>query len=194
MTPIRVLAAVVLAILPAACISVATYPPTPGAPTIVPTATPGPEIMAAALKETHRVAGAPQPFTFNLPTGLDARTWTRVATLLPSEARPMREGDANVFSVQQIRLSGAIAEVDVVYPERGVYQLMTVKLEGAPFAGWRTQWTYRWVIQASAPVANDPRVTAQATEPSTDAAAKNPAETRPAPTEQASAPTDGNGG
>lgn len=195
MTSLRVLAAVLLVSVPAACTAVSTYPPTAGTTKMTPSVSPGPELMASAIKEANRVTKGAQPIVFNLPAGLDAGTWRRVANLLPEGARPMRAGDEAVFSVQQLRLSGGTAEVDVTYPERGVYQLMTVKLEGGPVIPWRVQWAYRWVIPATAPVANDPMIAVEAAEADRVAAEKAAAEqpsTEETSTEQAAAPTDGN--
>ena len=112
--------------------------------------------MAGAVKEAYRVSGATGPIVFNIPAGLESTTWNRVAKLLPEGAVAMKPGDENAFSVQQTRISGGTAEVDVVYPERGVYQLMTVKFKGGAFIPWRVEWAYRWVIPANAPLANAP--------------------------------------
>lgn len=176
MTSIRVLAAVLLASVPAACTAVTTYPPTAGTTKMTPSVSPGPELMAGAIKEANRVTKGAQPIVFNLPAGLDARTWERVAGQLPSGARAMRAGDEAVYSVQQLRVSGGTAEVDVVYPDRGVYQLMTVKFEGGPAIAWRAQWAYRWVIPATAPVANDPMIAVEASEAEKAATARAEAE------------------
>ena len=193
----RVLAAILLATaaLPVACTAVSTYPPTAGATRMTPSVTPGPELMASAIRETHRVRGTGEQIVFNLPAGLDAGTWRRVAARLPEGSRAMRASDESVYSVQQLRLSGGTAEVDVAYPERGVYQLMTVKLEGGPVIPWRVQWAYRWVIPATAPVANDPMIAVEAAEADRVAAEKAAAEqpsTEETSTEQAAAPIDGN--
>jgi hypothetical protein len=187
MTLLRVLAAVLLATAPAACVSVSTYPPTAGATKMTPSVSPGPELMAGAIKEASRVTKGAEPIVFNLPVGLDSGTWRRVAGLLPSGARAMRAGDETVYSVQQLRLSGGTAEVDVVYPDRGVYQLMTVKFEGGPALPWRVQWAYRWVIPTTAPVANDPMIALES------AQTEQPASGQPA-TEQAAASGDANEG
>ena len=197
MTSLRVLAAVLLVSVPAGCTAVSTYPPTAGTTKMTPSVSPGPELMANAIKEANRVTKGAQPIVFNLPAGLDSGTWRRVAGLLPEGARPMRAGDEAVYSVQQLRLSGGTAEVDVTYPERGVYQLMTVKFEGGPVIPWRVQWAYRWVIPATAPVANDPMIAAEAAKADAErlAAEKSAAEqaaTEQPSTEQAAAPTDGN--
>jgi hypothetical protein len=182
MTSTRVLAALLLAVAPAACTAVSTYPPTAGTTKMTPSVSPGPELMAGAIKEAHRVTRGSSPIVFNLPSGLSSGTWDRVARQLPSGARAMRGSDENVYSVQQLRLSGGTAEVDVIYPERGVYQLMTVKFEGGAAIPWRVQWAYRWVIPASMPVANDPMIAVELAEAERAAAAAANAE--PATTEQ----------
>jgi hypothetical protein len=82
----------------------------------------------------------------------------------------MRNGDENVCSVQQIRHSGGRAEVDVVYPDRGVYQLLTVRLTNGGLAGWRIASTYRWMIPATAPLANDPMIAIEAERAAQEAA------------------------
>jgi hypothetical protein len=176
MTSTRVLAALLLAVVPAACTAVSTYPPTAGTTKMTPSVSPGPELMAGAIKEAHRVTKGSSPIVFNLPSGLSSGTWDRVARQLPSGARAMRGGDENVYSVQQLRLSGGTAEVDVIYPERGVYQLMTVKFEGGAAIPWRVQWAYRWVIPASMPVANDPMIAVELAEAERAAAAAANAE------------------
>jgi hypothetical protein len=156
----RVLAALLLIVVPAACTAVSTYPPTSGSAISKPNVSPGPEVMAKAIKEAHRITGLSGPVVFNLPAGLEQSTWSRVQTLIGENATPMPRdiaaGDEQVFSVQQLRLSGGVADVDVVYPERGVYQLMTVKLKGGPMLSWRVESAYRWVIPATAPIANAP--------------------------------------
>jgi hypothetical protein len=176
MTSIRVLAALLLAVAPAACTAVSTYPPTAGTTKMTPSVSPGPELMAGAIKEAHRVTKGSTPIVFNLPSGLSSGTWDRVARQLPSGARAMRGSDENVYSVQQLRLSGGTAEVDVIYPERGVYQLMTVKFEGGAAIPWRVQWAYRWVIPASMPVANDPMIAVELADAERAAAAAANAE------------------
>ncbi|MFM1822430.1 MAG: hypothetical protein RI967_696 [Planctomycetota bacterium] len=158
------LAAAVLAT--GGCTTMSTYPPTAGKPATRPNISPGPELMTAALREAYRTTGlagaAGGVLVFNLPAGLEPHTWQKVAAGLPDGARAMRNGDENVCSVQQIRHSGGRAEVDVVYPDRGVYQLLTVRLTNAGLAGWRVASTYRWLIPATAPLANDPMIAIEA--------------------------------
>jgi hypothetical protein len=110
---------VVAACIPAGCAAVSTYPPVAGRPVNTPSVSPGPEVMAGAIKEAHRVTAPGTDIVFNLPAGLPENTWNRVAYLLPDSARAMEPGDENVYSVKQLRISGGTAEVDVVYPEGG---------------------------------------------------------------------------
>ena len=160
---IRSLAAsVLLACVPAACTAMSTYPPVAGKTISTPSVSPGPEVMAGAIKEAHRITNPNSEIVFNLPAGLPENTWNRVAYLLPDSARAMEPGDEHVYSVQQVRISGGQAEVDVVYPEGKVYQLMTVKFNGGPLAGWSVAWAYRWRIPAQKPTPNDPLQIAEA--------------------------------
>jgi hypothetical protein len=152
------------------CTSMSTYPPTAGQPATRPNISPGPELMTAALREAQRTTGLGGGVVFNLPAGLEPHTWRRVQAALPEGARPMRNGDENVCSVQQIRHSGGRAEVDVVYPDRGVYQLLTVRLTNGGLAGWRIASTYRWMIPATAPLANDPMIAIEAERAAQEAA------------------------
>ncbi len=112
--------------------------------------------MAGAIREAHRLTAPNTPLIYNLPAGLPENTWNRVAFLLPDSARSMEPGDDAVYSVQQLRISGGTAEIDVVYPDRGVFQLMTVKLAGGPLTPWSVAWSYRWMIPAEKPTVNDP--------------------------------------
>jgi hypothetical protein len=154
---IRSLAALaLLAVVPAACTAMSTYPPVDGKVINTPSVSPGPEVMAGAIKEAHRLTAPNTDIIFNLPAGLPENTWNRVAFLLPDSARAMEPGDENVYSVKQLRIQGGSAEVDVIYPERGVYQLMTVKFSGGPLTAWTVAWSYRWLIPSEKPTPNDP--------------------------------------
>lgn len=149
-------ACLLLAVLPAACTAMSTYPPVAGKPVSTPNVSPGPEVMAGAIREAHRQISPSGPLVYNLPDGLSEHTWNRVAFLLPDHARAMEADDEDVYSVKQLRLSGGTAEVDVVYREQGVYQLMTVKLNGGPLTSWSVAWAYRWLLPEQKPTPNDP--------------------------------------
>ncbi len=98
---------------------------------------------------------------FNLPTGVQSTVWNRVQSRLSERTtlpvRAMTDGDACVFSVEQIRLNGGKAEVDVLYADRGIWQLATAKFSGGVFATYQLDSVTRWVIPTDAPKANDPR-------------------------------------
>ena len=149
-------ACILLSVLPAACTAMSTYPPVDGKPVSTPTVSPGPVVMAGAIREAARQVAPGTTIVFNLPAGLSENTWNRVAFLLPDTARAMEPEDEEVFSVKQLRIFGGTAEVDVVYRERGVYQLMTVKLNGGAIAGWSVAWAYRWLLPEQKPTPNDP--------------------------------------
>ena len=149
-------ACILLSVLPAACTAMSTYPPVDGKPVSTPNVSPGPEVMAGAIREAARQVAPGTTIVFNLPAGLSENTWNRVAFLLPETARAMEPEDEEVFSVKQLRIFGGTAEVDVVYRERGVYQLMTVKLNGGAIAGWSVAWAYRWLLPEQKPTPNDP--------------------------------------
>lgn len=151
--------ALLLTAVPFGCTAVSTYPPTAGRTTFTPSVSPGPELMSSSLREAHRIASISEPgvaLVYNLPSGLGSNTWRRVESALPTGARAMQAGDTAVFSVQQLRLSGGSAEVDVLAPESGVYQLLTMRFEGGPLAGWKLRSSYRWMIPTTPPVANVP--------------------------------------
>ena len=169
-------ACILLAVLPAACTAMSTYPPVAGRPVSTPSVSPGPEVMAGAIKEAHRLTAPNTDIVFNLPAGLPENTWNRVAYLLPESARAMEPGDESVYSVKQIRIQGGTAEVDVVYPDSGVYQLMTVKFNGGPLAGWSVAWAYRWMIPSEKPTPNDPLQKAEMAQVNETAPAAKPTE------------------
>ncbi len=112
--------------------------------------------VARAAKDPNQEA-----VVFNLPAGVQSTVWKRVESRLSSRTtlpvRAMTDGDAIVYSVEQIRLNGGKAEVDVLYVDRGIWQLATVKFSGGVFSGYQLDSVTRWVIPVTAPTANDPR-------------------------------------
>lgn len=143
-------------LLLAACAPRTTFPPTAGRSYSTPNVSPGPELMADSIRQAWRVAGGQGTIAFNLPSGLPESTWRSVAERLSDGARAMTASDERAYSVQQLRINGGVAEVDVVYPDRGVYQLMTVRLTGGAFADWKVVSAYRWVAPCAGPVPNAP--------------------------------------
>lgn len=147
--------------------------------------------MADSIREAWRVSGADGEIAFNLPAGLAESTWRRVGELLGEGARPMTVADDRAYSVQQLRIDGGVAEVDVVYPDRGVYQLMTVRLRGGAFADWKVLSAYRWVTPCAGPVPNAPvGVMVRAEAPDAPASGETASETTASATESPSSTTE----
>lgn len=148
------------------CTSSLTYPATAGKSPARPDVYPCPELMCDAMFGVARSAkNATQDtetvIAFNLPEGVQSTVWNKVQTRLTSRTttpvRAMTATDTAAFSVEQIRVNGGKAEVDVLYLDRGVWQLATVKFTGGALAPFHLDSITRWVIPATAPTANDPR-------------------------------------
>ena len=58
---------------------------------------------------------------------------------------------------QNDSLESVFGNFDVLYLDRGVWQLATVKFTGGALAPFHLDSITRWVIPATAPTANDPR-------------------------------------
>ena len=157
----RLVATCLLASLASAggCASWSTYPPTAGGDSIAPGLYPAPQVMSTALAYCHQRTDPSAPLVYNLPAGVSEGSWDRIGMLLGGDARPMTTDDRNVWSIEQVRIRGNAAEVDVVYLDRGVYQLATVHLEKPSLTPWRADYLQRWWIPVATPVANDPAVT-----------------------------------
>lgn len=139
-----------------ACASWSTFPPTGGGSSLSPGLFPAPQVMSAALAYCHQRTDPSSPLVYNLPAGVSEGSWERIGLLLGEGARPMTADDRNVWSIEQIRIRGNAAQVDVVYLDRGVYQLATVHLEKPSLTPWRADYLQRWWIPVATPVANDP--------------------------------------
>ncbi len=138
------------------CAGTMTYPEYPGAPKADPSLQPLPNLMADALKYAHQNSDASAELVFNLPPTTPNQVWRIVSKRL-DVGRPMKEGDTKVWSVRQVRLSGARAEVDVVYPTKGIYQLGTVHFTGATAQPYLPTMWQTWLVPVEAPVANTPQ-------------------------------------
>jgi hypothetical protein len=174
-----------------ACAATATYPPTAGRATVTGNTPPLPQIMASALRYAQQRGNPNAAMVFNLPPDTLWTAWEDVNKRLGDGARPMNEGDKEAFSVRQVRLNGGKAEVDVVYPSpEGVYQIMTVHLEGAFGADYRPMFVQKWLIPSKAQAYNPPVGGPWAEAPSASAPGEidDPtASSRPAPAAQPSA-------
>lgn len=159
-SPILALAASALLSLPfAGCASWSTFPPVEGRDSFSPGLAPAPDVMAKSLAYAHARTGRGEPLVFNLPPDVSPGTWGTVEIKLrPEGGTPMKPGDLQVWSIEQVRLRGNAAEVDIAYLDRGVHQLATVHLESKPFEPFQAKFLQRWLVPVEAPVANDPRL------------------------------------
>lgn len=149
----------------AACTPMATYPPVDGAVSIAnPSVPPLPELMADAIIEIDGRAARPDSggLVFNLPPGTSAGVYRNVRRRLPEDARPMMAADAgtvrDVIHVDQIRLRGTDAEVDVVHRRSpdGPPQLTTVRMKQRVPGGWRVDSVRTWLVERTEPTPTFP--------------------------------------
>ncbi len=160
-------AAIAVALSISGCTATMTYPEYEGAPKADPSLQPMPNLMADALKFAHQRTAPEQELVFNLPPTTPVQVWRGVAKRL-GIGRPMTAGDTLVWSVRQVRLSGGRAEVDVVYPTNGIYQIATVHFVGSTAQPFYPSMLQLWLVPVPAPTCNTPQavldsVTGQAT-------------------------------
>jgi len=137
------------------CSAAMTYPEYPGAPKADPSLQPLPNLMADAITFVHGRVCAGSEVVFDLPPNTPKQVWRVVAKRLGT-GRVMREGDKGVLYVRQVRLSGGRAEVDVVYPADGIYQLATVHFTGATGQPFYPKMLQLWLVPTDTPVCNTP--------------------------------------
>lgn len=140
------------------CTAGATYPPTSGKTVLSPSTPPCPQLMASGLRYAQqRLAPPGEILVFNLPPQTPFYVWDDVAMKLGEGSRPMTESDKVGMTMQQLRLNGSHAEVDVIYvTSDGVWQMATVHLDGAFGAEYRPSFVQRWLIPVEKPVFNPP--------------------------------------
>ncbi len=116
--------------------------------------------MASGLRYAQvRLAPPGEILVFNLPPQTPNYVWDEVAAKLGDGSRPMTESDKVGMTLQQLRLNGSHAEVDVIYVTTdGVWQMATVHLDGAFGADYRPSFLQRWLIPVEKPVFYPPLV------------------------------------
>jgi hypothetical protein len=190
-----IVVSLILLALPAmlgGCNMKAAYPQQDGWQQLDPFLDPVPQVMARALDASHAATDPSVPLVWNLPPGMQKTVWNKVSTLLGPGAVAMTKDGERVWSVERVRVNGSFAEVDVLWRNAdGLWQLMTVHLEGAALAPYRVTYLQRWRLPESrVPSCNNPgaepaaaaapAVTSPAA-PSKDAPSPNPAPKRVAP-------------
>lgn len=184
-----IVVSLILLALPAmlgGCNMKAAYPQQDGWQQLDPFLDPVPQVMARALDASHAATDPSVPLVWNLPAGMQKTVWNKVSTLLGPGAVAMTKDGERVWSVERVRVNGSFAEVDVLWRNAdGLWQLMTVHLEGAALAPYRVTYLQRWRLPESrVPSCNNPggepaaaaapAVTSPAA-PSKDAPSPNPA-------------------
>ncbi len=106
------------------------------------------QVYAAALGAVLADRPLPAPVAIELPDGADVETHADVAERIGSPAVSPYNDSVTPMStvrVQQVRVRGAEAQVDVVRPGLGGRdQLVTVYLTWAPFSDWTAQRVREW--------------------------------------------------
>lgn len=152
----------------AGCAPKQTLPATVGEPLFDPSVPPIPELMRIAIEtgSAQRLQREGE-LIFNLPPGVLPVTWKRIGEKLGEHARPMRPGDTEVVSVQEVRLDGGRAHVDVLVPvgfakdaqAKVPYQLFTIHMTGGVFGPWKVTNVQPWMLRTEAPVCHNPAAT-----------------------------------
>jgi len=144
-----------------ACAPRQTFPATVGQPFFDPGVPPTPQVMAMAIEAAHaRSSARGQAIVFNLPAGAREPTWEDVWSRLPEGSLAARPGATGVTSVEQVRLDGGTAQVDVLVPQGEYFQLFTVHLEGAAIGPWKVRVVQPWTLRIEPPTINEPRIAA----------------------------------
>ncbi len=149
-------AAILTSLSVGGCVAAMSYPEYPGAPKADPSMQPMPNLMADGLKFAHARLAPGTELIYNLPPMTPLQVWRNVGKRL-DVGRPMKPGDTLEWSVKQVRLTGARAEVDVVYPTEGMYQLATVHFVGSTAQPFLPGMLQLWLIPVDAPVCNTPQ-------------------------------------
>jgi hypothetical protein len=158
----------VLLALPAmlvGCNMKAAYPQQDGWQQLDPFLDPMPQVMARALDASHAATDPSVPLVWNLPAGMQQTVWNKVSSLLGAGATAMTKGGERVWSVERVRVNGSFAEVDVLWRNvDGLWQIMTVHLEGAAMAPYRVTYLQRWRLpEGRVPACNNPDATSEPT-------------------------------
>lgn len=157
---VSLLAAV--ASLQVGCATKRTVPPTDGKSVMDTSFEPLPTLCVLAIEKGHEIGyGAADPgsahsIIYNLPATVRRETWVSIGRRLPASATPMRPGDANVISVEEIRIDGGNAQVDVLVPRGNLYQLYTMHLTGGVFSKWKVTYAQPWTLRTEPPTTNNP--------------------------------------
>jgi hypothetical protein len=133
------------------CSAWSTYPPVESKTAQAltsPTFEPVPTVMAVAIDYSRDNYTPGKELPINLPKGADWEVYDKVFSKLAQGGKPMTEPGEESLCIEEVRTRAFDAEVDVVYPRAdGLYQLVTLKLEGGVFKDWRVKTARPWQIR-----------------------------------------------
>jgi hypothetical protein len=158
-----------------ACTPMATYPPESKAEPALPWMYPIPQVMAKSLASTYNktvetVDGTQPALVYNLPAGIPVGVWKQVAidtgveNARPATAEDMLNGTP-IWTVERIAVRGQRAQVDVVYPDRKIFQLASVTLRAKPLQPFHVAAFQRFLIAKAMPEVNNPMGAIEELEP-----------------------------
>jgi len=111
---------------------------------------PVPTVMTAAIDEMHTKHGQGREIVINLPEDTPASVYADVIKQL-GQGRPMQAGDPDVYHIQQVRVRGWTAEVDLIYPVGGGrHESATITMERGMVARYTVVNTRVWRIRVDA--------------------------------------------
>jgi hypothetical protein len=163
------------------CSTPRTFPSPSGDRGLSADSPPLPQVICDAVKFAHHEVSPNAPLVFNLPSEMNEPAWPTYERML-APGKPMCPGDSGVWTVEQARIDGSNAQVDIQYPARdGFYQRLTVHLTGATAGvGYRPQYVQYWRVPVKDPVCNTPPAVQQRHCGARAAAAAKPGAAKPA--------------
>ena len=154
----------IILLICASCTPIATYPPIENKtvenysknvnePVIT--------ILATAFQYAFEHFGGMDTIVFNLPKGMSATAYTRVAQKL-DDALPMAEPGQPAYHVVELRVRGFHADIDMFFPSAsGTYEMATIHLEASLIDKWRVTRDRVWLVPVQEiPAPNDPALLA----------------------------------
>ena len=135
------------------CVGYSTWPPVAGTAASDPNSASNEEIMIASLAwiiERDHQGGLASPVAVNLPGGVTALRYARMARKIGSNVEPLSRANASlpIYHIAEFKVRGSDAEVIVLRPAteitggspvEPVYQGYRLKLSGG-FDPWHVTW------------------------------------------------------
>lgn len=142
------------------CAAWSTYPPieTARTPSLKPANAPLPEVMRKALAFTHQEYARVDDLVFNLPEGTPPRVYEDITDRL-GYGRPLTEPQQPAYHIEQVRVRGTKAEVDIILPstQSDMHQVATIFLGQRIGSGYFVERSRLWRIRVEAPPPNYPQ-------------------------------------